>query len=261
MIRFAFAGVLVLCLAACSGGEEECLYAAQGAESSAPQPPDQRNPETGICEVIDYGSWGGDDGCCGGACNDLRDPPNYYRDWADCNQRCEWLDEAACLSADGCRGAYVGETFRECWGTAPSGPVRGGDCSSFNAETCSAHDDCIAVHEPGQPIGVFSQCAPEGAVPPEVGSCIGDVSCDMLTPDCPDGTLPGRIPGGCWTGFCIPLADCDVIPGCDTLSESECVGRTDCVPTYSGEECICEEGTDCSCAEWIYKICKWTDGV
>lgn len=102
-----------------------------------------RNPETGVCE-----NWGG--GC---ADSDALVP---VADWANCESGCEALDQDTCALTDGCRGIYVDACpacdalilkFAACWGTAPSGPIRGGGCESLSAQECSRHDDCIAVHE------------------------------------------------------------------------------------------------------------------
>src|SRR2546430_11136804 len=42
---------------------------------------------------------------------------------------------------------------------------------------------------------------------PISGTCSGVVMCDLASPACPGGT-PAGIANGCWTGYCIPTADC-----------------------------------------------------
>ena len=85
--------------------------------------------------------------------------PGWENDWAVCFGSCQGYSETDCLAASGCRAAYIdpcagaacddGELqFFECWGVAPSGPVQGGDCDILQADECSRHDDCSAVHEP-----------------------------------------------------------------------------------------------------------------
>src|SRR5262245_32171458 len=50
----------------------------------------------------------------------------------------------------------------------------------------------------------YPVCVPDH---PDPGTCTGIVKCDALPPACPAGTKPG-IANGCWTGYCIPEADC-----------------------------------------------------
>lgn len=245
---------LVFSLSACTGSDDECEYGL-----GAPQEEllEKRNPISGQCEFTGFGGGGGGGECCGTAgCNDLAEPVPANEDWADCYVQCEGLDESACLGAGRCRGAYIGEEFAECWGTAPSGPLTLGDCSSFDAQTCSQYEDCIAIHSTGVPIGEFLSCEPESSDPdPEVGSCIGEVACDGPAPECPDGTIAGRVVGGCWTGFCIPLEQCDEIPSCESQTEPQCTGRPDCSTTYVGDNCTCN-GDACTCVDWIFDECE-----
>ena len=59
--------------------------------------------------------------------------------------------------SSGCRAVYTDDStgpgggtgqllFRGCWGTAPFDPTEGGDCAPLDAESCSRHDDCIAIY-------------------------------------------------------------------------------------------------------------------
>ncbi len=107
-------------------------------------PNELRNPETGACESDDP---------CADSAPDRIIPTG---DWALCDSGCEALDQDTCALTDGCRGIYVDACptcdalilkFAACWGTAPSGPIRGGGCEALGAHECSRHDDCIAVHE------------------------------------------------------------------------------------------------------------------
>jgi hypothetical protein len=158
---------------------------------------DLLNPYTADCESV-YPPGG-----CGfdapAQDDSIRDYP-AQQDWAQCFA-CQGLSEYQCLASDGCRGLYqelewcaedgsCGWTpfFETCVGTAPSGPVRGGECLYLDAYECSRHDDCIAFHH-GVP-GEFTRCdreppvvcdgggAPPPAPPPlrdpESGQCVAD---------------------------------------------------------------------------------------
>ncbi|HLU68346.1 MAG TPA: hypothetical protein VKZ63_18810, partial [Kofleriaceae bacterium] len=149
--------------------------------------------------------------------------------WGYCESQCTGLDELTCIDTAGCRAIYVAGAFGDCWSTDQNGPIQGGGCAGLDAYECSRHDDCSAVHgvleafgEPEEDapefaigIGAFESCIPEKgscdadpeSCEPIPGSCEGEAICPMAPPDCPSGTTPG-IAGGCYTGYCIPLADC-----------------------------------------------------
>jgi hypothetical protein len=235
-------------LAGCVGnGDDTCAY--YGAPDYAPSN-ELRDPTTGVCQ-----SFGGGDTCsdpcapCPATGVGIAQP-----DWAQCYSSCEGLDENTCEQTSGCRAVYAGAAFYQCWATAPSGPVEGGDCSTFDAQECSRHDDCIARHATGTPIGVFQSCAAEEG-PQDPGSCVGTVTCTTPQPACPANTIAGQR-NGCWTGYCIPYAQCDQLPACSTLDEMSCIGRTDCAPTYRGINCSCDMTTGCSCQSWVFDACE-----
>jgi len=71
-------------------------------------------------------------------------------------------------------------------------------------QVCSGNAGGCTIEE-CYPDSCWSECVPDDSADP--GSCDGEVSCDALPPSCPDGTVPGIV-NGCWSGFCIPLADC-----------------------------------------------------
>jgi hypothetical protein len=280
-----------LLLAVGCSDDDDCLFGAAELQAAL----ELRNPATGLCEAFSSGGGGGGCGTCGAPCDEAADPiPNP--DWAQCYVQCEGLDEGTCLGQSACRAAYTDGVFHECWSTAPSGPIQGGDCTTFDAQTCSQHDDCVAHHATGAPVGAFIACGPEltgcfgqdecgpdetcnaGDVclpppgcdgtgpcpdvcygycipdnPGDPGSCVGEVTCESLPPACPTDTVPGR-KDGCWTGFCIPIAQCDQLPACGSLSESGCVGRSDCAPIYEGINCSCTDNA-CTCQDWIFDVC------
>jgi hypothetical protein len=154
--------------------------------------------------------------------------------------------------------------------TDQTGPVQGGNCAGLDAQSCSTHDDCIAIHanacagdsnsDPLPPdglvetcLGVFSECAGESNSA-DPGTCYGEVLCDGPVPECPPDTLPG-VKDGCYTGFCIPVAQCESQPACAAIAaEMACVGRSDCTPLYEGIDCTCD-AAGCTCNDWQFESC------
>jgi hypothetical protein len=239
--------VLLATIAGCTDGDDPpCLYDRAGAAELAAI--EYRDPYSGTCQSFGYPC----DDACGNGCPEYG-APQAQPDWALCYQACEGLGEATCKTTSGCRAIYEGSVFHECWGTAQSGPVQGGNCTALDAQECSRHDDCIAIHAQGTPIGQFQSCAAETSIA-DPGSCVGEVLCDALPPACPAGTIAGRR-NGCWTGYCIPYAQCDQLPACSTLDEADCIGRTDCAPTYRGNNCTCTMN-GCTCQTWTFDSCE-----
>ena len=283
--RLLLAGVLLVSAGSgCifySDDDDDCLYGTgeggQGAEADPAYDPGIRNPETGQCEY-----WGGGGG--GGGCNDPCNPcPDVPTDedrapaptWGFCESQCTGLDESTCTATGGCRAIYVSSCidddcideplFADCWSTDMTGPIQGGGCEGLDSYTCSMHDDCSAVHHqvcdeggfqeaPAACAGAFGYCTSEGD-PVDPGNCYEPVTCDQTAPECPDGTTPG-IRNGCYTGYCIPLANCEAQPACGEIpAEASCIARTDCTPIYRGENCSCED-TVCTCESWVYEECQ-----
>ncbi|HEY5926177.1 MAG TPA: hypothetical protein VIV11_31045 [Kofleriaceae bacterium] len=237
--------VAFITLTGCTSDDDCPLYDRGGVPEIAAN--ELRDPNTGVCQP--YGGGGG----CESSCGPCLDTTQAYPDWGQCYSHCEALDESACKTTSGCRAAYSDTSFYQCWAVAQSGPVQGGDCTQFDAYECSRHDDCSAIHATGNPIGSFRSCAEESSIQ-DPGSCVGEVTCDALPPNCPAGTIAGRR-NGCWTGYCIPIADCDQLPACSTLNENDCIGRTDCTPTYEGQNCTCN-ANGCTCQTWTFDSCK-----
>jgi hypothetical protein len=149
----------------------------------------------------------GDDGCLGPPAQELRDPqsgqctafgggcgpqPDFLPDWASCGGPCEGLDQPSCEATAGCRAILIDEcpecdalvlSYAACWGIAPSGPATG-ECYGLDAQTCSEHEDCEAVHlgveapagDGGftNSVGQFEYCQPEQQ--PAPFTC-GDLTC------------------------------------------------------------------------------------
>ena len=106
--------------------------------------PSQRNPSTGECEASRTGT---------------PDPA-----WPACSGACSQLDEAACLSAQSCHGAYVLPrtdltVYWGCWEMPASGSTTG-SCEGLDANACSTRSDCVSKFETGSNFR-FLICSPK----------------------------------------------------------------------------------------------------
>jgi len=256
MMRIALALVLTASVGGCifDDDDNECRYYDDYGTGAGIAAYELRDPTTGICQAVGGGyDYDCSDPCspcpATGAAEDQAIP-----DWGECYSQCESLDESTCRATSGCRAAYAGNSFYQCWATAMSGPIQGGTCAGLDAYGCSQHDDCVAIHGgTTSSIGTFQSCAAEGTVQ-DPGSCVGAITCAEAEPACPMGTIAGRR-NGCWTHYCIPYAQCDSLPACDSLTESACIQRTDCSPIYEGQNCTCN-GQSCTCQSWTFDSCK-----
>lgn len=263
-IRLLLLCALSLPLTVSCTGNSDCEDDLRGAPQQEPAP--QRNPNTGLCET--FGGWGGGGGgvdTCGNYQNDYpAEDPVPIPDWGICNGFCENLAETDCLDAVECRASYrdtcaqdtaCEPEFNQCWAITPGGGFSTEVCAALDAEECARHSECAAVHAwDGSTLGAFSFCADEPGGGVNAGSCVGDVTCESLPPECPANTVPGRI-NDCWSGFCIPLDQCDVVPGCDIQTEAACINRDDCQALYEGVNCDCT-GDACVCESWLYESCQ-----
>lgn len=116
----------------------------------------------------------------------------------------------------------------------------GGGACQTDAD-CKLHDDCCSCYgipkdQPDDPICKalcdVSKCAQAkidnavcrfGQCTTEKVKCSGEVACDSLPPDCPEGELPGKT-DACWTGGCVPAASCDAVEDC-----AQCPDNAMCV--------------------------------
>jgi hypothetical protein len=178
------------------GGDDSCNEPVPG-----PSPPSDgigipsnggglRDPQAGTCQFFG--------GNCGGPVPDTaeRATSGEVPDWGVCGSPCEQVtSEDACRQSDACRAIYVASCtggaagcseidYAACWPTAPSGPVRGSECVGLDAQECSRHDDCVAVHLRGQSGEVldFVGCQNEIAPAPSCGAlseadCISRSDC------------------------------------------------------------------------------------
>lgn len=76
------------------------------------------------------------------------------------------------------------------------------------------------------------------------------VSCDAPTPECPEGTLP-EVDGTCWSGECVQVEHCDVVPSCDDCPRGEaCILlESQLGPQYACEPIPedCDKTPTCAC--------------
>lgn len=171
-------------------------------------------------------------------------------------------------------------------GTSGMDDSSGGDSSGSSSTggvtepECMVDDDCMLIDDcctcDAAPVGemapkcdldacLIPTCQSLGLGTPAVqcnfGTCeVEEVSCNPMVvtcdpeenpaPDCPKGQA-ARVEGDCWTGACIPVEFCDVVPSCEACGEDEtCIG----VVTQAGTSLSCEpiapscDGTpNCEC--------------
>lgn len=258
--------LMVLAMAGCFE-DDDCEEVPVGTGAPEVDSPGYRNPDTGTCDYIGPGPGGGGGNCGDFGGSDLAEPAPLP-DYAICFGGCEGLDEATCTETPSCRAIYVsdcpanadcdetvGYSFADCWGTAPASPDPNLECAGLDAYQCSRSESCSARHGQNEVggVGPYESCVAESTTGGP-GSCVGEPACDTLPPDCPADTVPGR-DADCWTGFCIPLDECDEIPACDSLDEQTCIeSRSDCGPSYRGEDCTCD-AVSCTCTTLVFTGC------
>ncbi|MCP4446029.1 MAG: hypothetical protein GY811_11885 [Myxococcales bacterium] len=180
--------------------------------------------------------------------------------------------------------------FLSCHNEAPQGEGCYGDDECGEAYSCNASEICLSPPGGGEsgkdapgvcygfcvpdicpyiniyvdcPEGYTKTCPPFGCEadctcePIDPGECNGDVFCLSLPPTCDAGSTPG-IADGCWTGACIPLAECPETACDDIGAESMCIAREDCSAYYVGENCSCD-ASGCTCAESLFESCALDD--
>jgi hypothetical protein len=257
-----------------SSGDDTCGDVNGGAATV------ERDPTTGACVAPPP------DPCpCGHECATPLIPPTE-----SCSGPCELLDEASCLATANCHAAYSSlpafdtpppppaDNFLGCWDIAPLPTLEGGPCVENAALACSQHDDCVSVI----PDGEFSTCADKpthadgcgsgcgsgyecgvscaGAsctttciATGELGTCNTPVACQIAAPACPAGSTPGVV-GQCWSGYCIPDAECAT--GCTGFTTATACTAGDCTAVYQGSGCTCYSNGTCDCASETFESCE-----
>jgi hypothetical protein len=142
------------------------------------------------------------------------------QDWGSCNSMCGRYDEDTCRLADGCRAIYL--------------------------DACGGAADCTRL--------VFSACwptAPSGPV--HGGACPGLAAQECSRHD--DCIAVHQAEGAQPTRFRYCLNESAPASQCDVLSETECIGRSDCAPLYQGSDCTCTSA-GCHCASQFFVACS-----
>jgi hypothetical protein len=277
--------ILLVVSAACTDHKKPvCNYATPGADIADIE---YRNPQDGQCQS--FGTSYPCDPQCGQECPEDTAVGEALPDWGMCGGACESLSEAQCLASTSCHAAYQDNsaaqpTYWGCWELPPSGAITG-SCSGLDSQTCSEHTDCVStytgpVNSGPDFVPAFETCSAkststicggsscatgtECVVTPTMpmtevcepaataGSC--DVaSCNSPPPGCPTGTQPG-VSNGCYTNYCIPTAEC-MAAACSTLTESQCLARSDCDAVYMGSNCTCDRN-GCVCQTETYQLCQ-----
>jgi len=241
---------------------------------------------------------------------------SFYGCWATAPQwddpaftGCAGLDAQTCSELDACSMVYAGYNtptkFEQCvdesggaCGTSGQQCAQGYHCeeqcppcdsqgcmcaptcvsdSTCGSTTCGPGSECVEQCDTFN--GCTPTCVPTSTDP---GSCTGTISCNSAPPTCPANTTPG-IANGCWSGYCIPNADCGSHDPGQCYAQVVCTsappscpsgtlpGITNgcwsgyCIPTYGCEMPACESlgsenacdarsdctpvytGTDCTC--------------
>ena len=210
----------------------------------------------------------------------------------ECAGPCDDLDEADCIANGACHVAYLdgsGSGFWGCWDIAPIEPTVHGDCTALDASDCVVDPTCASFYTESTNGTEFDHCAAAAPAltcadlscgsgstciiecplcatgdcsctpacvtdPHDPGDCYDTVTCNLVAPACPDGTLPGIV-NGCWSGYCIPTAECET-PACTSLTtEAACLARNDCEGVYAGSNCTCDMN-GCTCTSETFESCE-----
>lgn len=229
--------------------EDERATCVPGSDSEPPPPP--------ACE--------NDSQCPGGSYCDLA-TATCVPSWGcmtneECGPGWECNAEGTCVPVSCDQDA---DCFEGCACQTDSGQcVETGFCDENTPcpDWCDAAGNCTPMEcDPARNTCTWPQSEPEPE--PDPASCAGPLTCSVAAPACADGETPAIL-DGCYTGECIPLAECDVAPlaRCERIENpNQCLSRPDCEPFYVGRDCYCDgapcvcsdPSMDCTCTEWEY---------
>jgi hypothetical protein len=199
-------------------------------------------------------------------------------------QPCSGLDAFSCFFDPSCGSLYTGDSqsgnteFESCI------DVGSGACNCGSGETCVTEcpaclengsgcsctptcvptsSDCTLTCPSGETCqlqcdsvnGCEQECVSDSLDP---GQCSGQVTCNIAAPQCPAGTTAG-IENGCYTGYCIPLADCSPADCATLTDEASCTARSDCEAVYTGSNCTCDD-SGCTCTTLTFERCEDLSG-
>lgn len=174
---------------------------------------------------------------CAAGCycqNGICEEAGFCADDADCPEGFHCDDRSSCVP-------NTCETDQAC--------NPGQICNNGNCETT-----CVCMNDQDAQNAGYGWCdegrntCMTGADP--AGSCVGDVTCDIVPPRCAQGQVP-LIRDACYTGECRDIAACDAAPTCESLTyEADCLNRSgDCSAVYTGRNCRKPDGTACQAGD------------
>ncbi len=200
-------------------------------------------------------------------------------------QPCSGLDAYSCFFDPSCGSLYSGNSQEgdtefescidvgsgacdcgsgeSCVTVCPACLENGSDCSC--TPTCvPTQSDCTLQCPSGETCqlqcdslqGGCTQVCESDSLDP--GQCSGPVTCNIAAPQCPAGTTAG-IENGCYTGYCIPLADCAPTDCASITDEASCTARSDCEAVYTGSNCTCDD-SGCTCTTLAFARCEDLSG-
>jgi hypothetical protein len=114
--------------------------------------------------------------------------------------------------------------------------------------TCPSGDVCMEACSPN------GTCTAECVSSSDPGQCTGQILCNMAPPQCPSGTTAGIL-NNCYTGYCIPDADCAPEDCAAITDEATCSSRSDCEAVYMGSNCTCDD-SGCTCTTLTFERCE-----
>jgi hypothetical protein len=198
--------------------------AGYSCDTSVCIPPPNCDPNNGQpCTTMCYGQCvPAQDGCANVDCGPGAhcEEQCYPCDPADPTQMCptDPCNPVCVPDAGTCSDGTVCPPGSTCTETCTVDPNGNTVCSDSctpdmcSATTCAPGSHCETVcpvcNGPTDPMcgaPCSEQCVPDGV--PDPGTCDGQVICNIAPPACPAGTVAGVL-NGCWSGYCIPQADC-----------------------------------------------------
>jgi len=191
-------------------------------------------------------------------------------------------------------------TFWGCWDIEPDAPTSGVTCAGLDPFTCSTDPQCSSTYfedssgntsflsctdnaqqgcDCGSGFHCVDECPAEACPPPppdgsgtscggctpscvpntDPGECTGTVLCNIAPPACPVGTTAG-IANNCYTGYCIPNANCGPAACASLTDAGSCTARPDCEAVYMGSNCTCDN-TGCTCTTLTFERCETSGGT
>ena len=202
------------------------------------------------------------------------------KDSTDCAAGCYCsngvCEEAGfCTQDSDCGNGYVCNTMRSsCEPTntppPPTSCTTDYDCAAgsyCNPATLQCEATCSCMTDADAKSQNFDYCDEGRAtclpgIDP-AGDCAGAVTCNIVRPSCPEGSV-ALISEGCYTGNCMAINSCATAPSCSAFgNETDCFNDTDCNVSYTGINChntmtgtsCTANSTNCTCDSYQFASC------